>query len=552
MKKHFLRFSIAISTFIFLSVSVYAQAFGSYAITNADVISVSGPTISNATIVIRNGLIESVGRNINIPADAKIFDGRGLTVYPGFFDTDTNLGIQRQTPTPTRGGQNAQNNQPQSNSNYPESLRPEQTAAEKLKAVEDQFNAQRSSGFTTVLTVEDSGIFQGQSAIINLAGDKVSSMIVRSPFAQHVTFTTERGGEFPTSLMGTFAALRQMFLDARRLDEIQKMYEKDPRGIKRPEKDTSLEALIPIVNGEMPIVFNANTEREIIRALDLAKEFNLRAIIAGGLEAGKVASRIKAQNIPVLLSLNFPKRTLTENKEAEPESLETLRLRAEVPKTAAKLKQAGVKFAFQSGELKNIGDFWENAEEAVKNGLSKTDAIRAMTLDAAEILGVDKQLGSIEQGKIANLVVTKGDIFADDKTITHVFVDGKVFEMPKKSEQKTDDAGKTAAADKIAQVGGNWTLTIEAPGQSFDAQLVLNQQGNVLTGNLNSTFFGSAVIKNGEAAADGLTFDATVSIGGQEIDVSFSGTVTGDKMEGTVSTPEGPASFTGMKNPERK
>jgi hypothetical protein len=299
----------------------------------------------------------------------------------------------------------------------------------------------------------------------------------------------------------------------------------------------------------MPIVFNANTEREIIRVLDLVKEFNLRAIIAGGLEAGKVANRIKAQNIPVLLSVNFPKRTLTENKEADSESLETLRLRVEVPKTAAKLKQAGVKFAFQSGELKNIGDFLKNVEETTENGLLKTDAVRALTLDAAEILGVNNQLGSIEKGKIANLVVMKGDIFADNKTITHVFIDGKVFEMPKKSEKKPGDEGTTATTGTTAQVGGTWTLNIDASGQSFDSQLVLNQQGNVLTGTLNSTFFGMAQIRNGQVNDNKFSFDATISIGGEEIETSFSGTVSGNKMEGTISAAENPATFTGTKNP---
>lgn len=548
MKKHFLRFSTAIFISALLSISFYAQEIGSYAITNADVVLVSGPTISDATVVIRNGLIESVGKNISVPADAKVFDGKGLTVYPGFFDTNTELGIQKQPPTAR--GQNPPNNQPQSNSNFPDSLRPEQMAIEKLKAGgEEQFSAQRNYGFTTALTVEDSGIFEGQSVVINLAGDSVSSMVIRSPFAQHVAFRTERSGEFPSSLMGTFAALRQMFLDARRLDEIKKMYDKDPRGMPRPERDMSLEALLPIVNGTMPIVFNANTEREIIRVVDLAKEFNLKAILAGGQDAGKVADRLKAQNIPVLLSLNFPKRTLTENKEADPEPIETLRLRAEVPKTAARLKQAGVKFAFQSGELKNLKDFFENAENATKNGLSKTDAIRAMTLDAAEILGVDNQLGSIEKGKIANLVVMKGDVFAANKTITHVFIDGKVFEMPKKPEPKPGANNAAVGTGNAAQVGGTWNLTVDAPGQSLDVKLVMTQQGSVLSGNITSTFFGSVPINNGRVTEKGYTFDATVPFGGEELNLTFDGTVTGNNVEGTVSTPENPATFTGIKVP---
>ena len=297
----------------------------------------------------------------------------------------------------------------------------------QLKAGEAQFETQRNAGFTTALTVPRDGIFNGQSALIDLAGDSVSGMIIKSPVAEHITFTTLRTGGYPVSLLGTFSALRQMFLDAQRLQTIQKMYDKDPRGMKRPENDRSLEALIPILNGEMPVVFNANNESEIIRALDFAREFNLKAIIAGGQEAGKVADRLKAQNVPVLLSLDFPKRTAAASTEADPEPIELLRLRAETPKTAARLKQAGVKFAFQSGGMKNISDFLTNANEAVKNGLSKTDAVRAMTLSSAEIFGVENRLGSIEKGKIANLVVSKGDIFDKSKVITQVFVDGKTF-----------------------------------------------------------------------------------------------------------------------------
>ncbi|NNE98731.1 MAG: amidohydrolase family protein [Pyrinomonadaceae bacterium] len=544
MKKHFLRFSVAIFAFVFLAISVSAQD-GAYAITNAQIVTVSGATIPSGTVVLRDGLIESVGAGASVPADAKVFDGKGLTVYPGLIDADTNLGIPT---TPARPQANQQNRQT-SNSNYPAVLRPERMVSEKLKAGDAQFASQRNNGFTTVLTRYPDGIFNGQSAVINLAGESVSSMILTPAFAQHVTYRTNRGGVFPTSLMGTFAALRQMFYDAKRLDEIKKMYAKNPRGIKRPEADPSLEALIPIVNGQMPIVFNANTEREIIRTLDLAKEFDLKLIISGGQEAGKLAGRLKARNAAVLLSLNFPKRTLSEHKEADPEPLRVLRLRAEVPKAAARLKRAGVKFAFQSGGIKNIKDYFANAEEATKNGLSKADAIRAMTLDAAEILGVDSQLGSIENGKIANLVVIKGDIFSKDRQVTHVFVDGKLFEQKKPSKKKAAAKSTGGGTAKTAQVGGTWNLTIEPPGQSIAATLVLNQQGSTLSGTITSDFFGTASIKNGEATADGFSFDVTLSVGGQELNVSFSGTVDGNNVEGTATSDQGPAAFTGTKTP---
>src|SRR5690606_31548198 len=188
-------------------------------------------------------------------------------------------------------------------------------------------------------------------------------------------------------------------------DQLLKMYAENPRGMRRPAEDRSLEAMIPVVNGQMPVIFLANRENEITRALNLAKEYNLKAIIAGGQESDKFIPRLKEQNVPVLLSMNFPKRTAAASPDADPEPMDTLRFRASVPKVAGKLAAAGVKFAFQNGGAANISDFLASAVKATENGLSKEAAIRAMTLSPAEIFGVSDRLGSIEAGKIANLTV---------------------------------------------------------------------------------------------------------------------------------------------------
>lgn len=452
MKNFILRFSFAIFAFLTLDLALQAQTKAeTFALTNAQIVTVSGATIAKGTIVIRDGLIEAVGENVKIPADARVIDASGLTIYPGLFDANTSLGLQARI---SQQQQQTQATQTPSNSNYPDGLRPEESVITNLKAGETQFELSRNAGFTTVLTVQREGVFNGKSAIINLAGNSVSEMIVRAPFAEHFTFTTVRGGAYPTSLMGTFSALRQMLFDAQRLQEIQKNYEKNQRGMKRPEADASLEALIPIINGTMPIVFNANSEIEIIRALDLAKEFNLKAIISGGFEAWKVADRLKKQDVPVLLSLNFPKRTAAASTEADEEPLELLRLRAETPKGASKLAAAGVKFAFQSGGMTNLSDFLNNANKAVENGLDKSAAIRAMTLSAAEIFGIDNLLGSIEVGKIANLTVVRGDIFSKDRAFTHIFVDGKLFEQKEKPKTPTSTPTPTPTPT-VASIGGN-------------------------------------------------------------------------------------------------
>lgn len=547
MKKFFLWFHVAL--FVCAACfSVRAQTSATaYAITNAQIVTVGGANVMRGTIVVRDGLIEAVGVNVATPADAVTIDGSNLTVYPGFFDTNTNLGLSAAPTAPRGPGAQTPTAQPATNSNYPDGLQPEESAIDELKAGDAQFEANRNAGFTTALVVSREGVFNGQSTVINLAGNTVSEMVLRPVFAEHFSFVTLRTGQYPTSLMGTFSALRQMLLDAQTLQTNRAAYEKNPRSMHRPAADKSLDALLPILNRQMPMVFNANTEIEIIRALDMAKEFNINAIIAGGQEADKVASRLKTQNVPVLLSLNFPKRTAAASPEADPESLDILRRRADAPKVAGRLQQAGVKFAFQSGGMTSINDFLTNAAKSVENGLPKEQAIRAMTLSAAEILGVADRLGSIEKGKIANLTVMRGDVFAKDKAITHVFVDGKLFEQ--KEKPKTPTAPTTGGTQPAtASVGGNYSITIEVPGQNLPATLALTQQGEILTGNLQSQL-GTTPIKDGKVTAEGFTFTTTVEFGGSTFDLFVSGKVTGNQISGTMTSPQGAIPFSGTKTP---
>lgn len=545
---------VGVAISLFFAVSANAQ---SYAITNAKIVTVSGATIEKGTIVIRNGLIESVGTSVATPADAQIFDATGLTVYPGFIDALTTLGLPQTTaPAGGRFGGGPQTSAaptaPTSNSNYPAGLRPEDSAFDDIRAGESQFDASRNVGITTVLTIGRAGIFNGQSAVVDLAGDSVSAMVVRSSFAEHISFNTIQG-QYPGSLLGTFAALRQMFYDAQRLQELQKMYAANPRGMKRPDADKSLEALYPLINRQMPVVFNANSEREIIRALGLIAEFKLNGIIGGGQESWKVADRLKAQNVPVLLSLNFPKRTTVSSPEADPEDLETLRLRAETPKGAGRLAAAGVKIAFTSGGATAISDFFTNAGKAVEGGLSKDAAIRAMTLGSAEVLGVSDRLGSIEAGKIANLAIVKGDLFGKDKFVPQIIVDGKVFEQKEAPRpaggRGAGSGGPSSATPNVPNISGKYSVTIEVPGQAVSANFNFNQSGSVLLGSIDLTGVGSAQITNGRVTDDGFSFVATVPFNGASLDITVSGKVSGNQISGSVNSPLGEAPFSGTKTP---
>jgi imidazolonepropionase-like amidohydrolase len=534
----------------FISI-VHAQrrsGVDTYAITNARIVTVSGATIDRGTVVVRDGLIDAVGANVNAPPDARVIDGTGLTIYPGLIDSYTNLALPEPPPAPSPGGGGggffAAQPRPSPggpNSTQPAGLQPEVMVEDVIRPGGADLDVWRNIGITTALTLPRTGIWMGQSALINLAGDTPQEMIVRSPVAMHVGFTPLRG-TYPGSLLGVFAALRQMMLDAQRYNESMRIYDRSPRGMRRPEVDRSLAALVPVVEGRMPVVMFANSERELTRALDLASEFKLKLIIAGGREADRVADRLVKQNVPVLLSLNLPRRTTAAMPEADPEPMRVLRERVEAQQTASKLAKAGVRFAFESGSLTNISDLMVNVGHVIENGLSTTDALRAFTIWPATILGVENQLGSIETGKIANLTVTRGDLFERNSRVVHVFIDGRPVDLRPAPLDFGIDIG--ARSSPI----GTWNLTVNLGQGEKAATLTLQREGEQLTGSISGSL-GAGEIANASTPLPGqVRFTVSLQIEGQTKEATFEGTVSNDQMRGSVTVVGlTPGTFTGTR-----
>lgn len=402
-----------------------------WAITNARIEPVSGPAIASGTVVIRDGLIAAVGANVTVPADARVIDGSGLTVYPGFIDSYSSLGM------PSAGGGQTEARRPSApNSRYAVGLQPEVDATNELTIPENGFAPARAAGFTATLTAPSSGVWRGQSAVIHLSGDNPADLVVAAGLAQHVGFSRGGGGGYPGSLLGVMAQIRQQLLDAQHWRDLGQAYQRNPRGSERPGHDPSLAALQPVIAGTQPVVFQANSAREIRRALGLAREFGLKPIIAGGEEADQVIDELRAANAAVLLDFDFPRRAApaggrAASEDDPPESMAVLRSRVNRPKVPGLLAAGGVRFAVQSGA--EYGDFITNLRAAVSNGLSREQAIRALTIDPANLLGVAGKLGSIEPGKVANLTITRGDIF-DDGRISQLFINGTRHELPARSD----------------------------------------------------------------------------------------------------------------------
>ncbi len=556
-----------------------------YAIKNATIVTVTGATIQKGTVVIREGMIAAVGADVPVPADARVIDGAGLTVYPGLFDAYTSYGLRSEAPT-QGGGQGrgaavadpaqfflAQLAAPPTRAG----LLPEVTVVDQLQIAAETFDAQRAVGITSALTAPRTGIFQGQSAIINLGDLAAEKLILKAPVSLNIGFggggRGGGGGGYPGSPMGVFAFLRQSLLDAQHYGEEWDRYNKNPRGMQRPEVNKSLAALQPVIKGEMPVIFNVTSVREIQRAVDLAEEFKLKYLLAGAGQSYQIADYLKAKNSTVLLSLSFPQKPAG-LEDPESESLRTLRDRAEAPTAAAALKKAGVKFAFTSGYLTRPADFLVNAARAIEAGLPKEEALKALTIYPAEIFGVSEQLGSVEKGKIANLIVASGDIFNKDTKIRHVFVDGKYFLPKAETPQRPGGFGgpggpgggrggrgagpggappsdASASVDPGAGVAaGAWTLTVNSQRGAMQMTANLKQNGDAITGELTLPF-GAAPITKGVIKGNDIELEYSVTTpNGQTMSGTLKGKIEGNAISGQMGMMGRNSDFTGTKTPK--
>jgi imidazolonepropionase-like amidohydrolase len=416
-------------TFVFsLLTSVFAQNDGSqqnnngragtFAITNARIVTVSGATIENGTIVIQNGKILAVGAGVSIPSGAEKIDGRGLSVFPGMIDAGTNmglvevsLGIPGSVDVAEAGDMNA-------NAKAITAINPHST----------HISITRVNGITTVMSIPVGGVISGQSAVVNLIGSTQAEMAVVPTFGLVVNFPR-------ISTFGGFGQQQVDFNEAvkrrdQRLDDLKKLfrdtenyarvrdaYAKD-KTLPSVPSDIKMEAMIPFVRGEKPIVFSAERERDIRGVVKFVEEMKIKGIILGGQEAWKAADGLKKNNISVIYTNIY---SLPVQDDDAYDYLFS---------APAKMAQAGVRFCISTGnDGPEVRDLPYHAGLAGANGLSKEDALKSVTLYPAQILGIDDRLGSIDAGKIANIVVANGDILEPRTNIKYLFIDGRLVPL---------------------------------------------------------------------------------------------------------------------------
>jgi len=413
---------------------------GLIAIRNARIVPVSGPVIEKGTVVIREGLIADIGAGATVPAGAWVIDGEGLTVYPGLIDAISSWGIpEATTPTPTTGGRGAAQapapatpatpaapGPPALRSSGPEDRPATQSwlrAADLVRPTDRRLEAARTAGYTTSVTFPKQGIVAGEGAVVNLGGERAGQMIVAPSVGLYLTMQTAGFSTYPGSLFGVMSYLRQLWIDADYYKQAQLRYAKNPAGQRRPDYDRALDGVLEATR----ILLPATTAVQIDRMIRFASEFKTPAILYGIHDGYRAAELLKKSGMPVIVNLHWPVRA----RDADPDeevTLRTLEMRANAPSTPAALVKAGVKFAFSADGVESPREALRAVKKAVDAGLSRQDAVRALTLSAAEIYGVSDRLGSLATGKIANLILVKGDLFDDHAQVKTIFIDGVKYD----------------------------------------------------------------------------------------------------------------------------
>ncbi len=430
-----------------------ANATGFHALVGARVVTAPGQVLDNATIVIRNGLITAVGAGVAAPAGARVWDLKGLTVYPGFIDAHADLGTDA---VPQGGDVGPTHWNPQ--------VRAWFSTTANLKDDSTRRAGLRSLGFGTALAVPRQGIFRGTASVLSLADGGVRDRVLRPDLVQTVGFqrSFQLGGMYPNSAMGTVALMKQTFMDAEWYLRAWGAYETSGRAILPPETSEALAALGKAVQGKQPVLFETGSEEEYLRAHKLAADYKLTPWFRGSGQEYRLIDVLKGRTQPLVVPLTFPDAPNVSSPEAAlGATLADLRHWYLAPTNPAQLADAGVPFALTADGLSSQAQFLPNLRTAVARGLAPDKALAALTTVPATMLGIDRTHGTIAAGKVANLVVSEGNLFTEEATVRDVWVQGTRYGVTRPPQ--VDPRGTWTIASDDAGTFKTATLRLEGP-----------------------------------------------------------------------------------------
>ncbi len=514
------------------------------AIEGVRIVQSPGRVIENGTVLIRNGLIEAVGENVDIPYDAERIAPDSMTVYAGFIDGLSSAGVRKPKeeenlpPVPDR-------------SNPPDDragIQPQRDVRSMLSADHKSVEDLRKLGFGAAHVVPEGRMLPGSGAVVLLAGNEPRDMVLKGDASLFVQFQGARG-MYPGTPMAMTAKFRQLFKEAKRRQQMERLFDDGASGVPRPEFDEVHYAFFSVIDREKPVFFYVDDALEIHRALKLQSVLGFDLTLAGLHEGFNAINTLANAGTPLFVTLDLPSkpkwmsklkrdsldtilaayddetRTATfRDVEAERRNLEARQVmsRDEYASVAAKLEAAGVSFGFMTRGTKTK-DIKKNLREMMDRGLTEDAALAALTTHAAAILGLSGSLGSVDVGKIANLIVADGPLFDINTKYEYVFVDGKKFFYEKSERQRE--------ADDDALVG-TWIFTAFTTDGEQSGDVVFEKEGESYSGTMAYQELDLTItLKDISLDGNDLSFSWDDPNSGT---MTVEGRISGDEFEGSL------------------
>lgn len=523
-----------------------------YAVVNANIIQAPGRTIDRGTVVVKDGLIHAVGKNVPIPPEAIIIRADSMYVYAGFIDGLSRAGVIR-----PKEEQNRERPKDPGNPTPQEAgITPEKDVRWFLNPQDKTVDELRALGFTTVHAVPYGGMLSGMGAIINLSGETADEMILASKSSLYTELTGARR-MYPSTVMGVMAKWRELYKQAIQAKNYEALYASNPNGLTRPEANKVLEAFYPVIDRRMPVMFEADQYLEIHRILSMQRDLGFSLMLGNIREGWEAIGKIKSSGAKVFLSLELPEdrqakkdagkkdKSIQTLSPAEKEALEKRQAEwlALYNGQAAAFQKAGVPFGFSSLSVKTK-DIRPNLRKMIAAGLTEDQALTALTSGAAQLLGLSDRLGTVDQGKIANLVVCDKPYFSEKSNVRYVFVDGTLYSYEVKEAPRTDP-------QVIADIVGTWTVIMAAAQRRFEETVTFEKSGDRYTGTVKGGRLQQPVPLDAvELSGKTLRYSYSVPEEGKSLKINVEVTVDGPLFKGK-SAADDASDYTveGKKNP---
>ena len=516
---------------------VLAPVSRTYAITNVNIIQGPGRKIDMGTVLIKDGLITGAGKGLAIPPEAIVIKADSMYVYAGFIDGLSRTGVSKPREENNRERiQNPGNPPPEK-----AGITPQNDVRNLISATDKTIEDFRGVGFTTAQVVPYGVLLPGNAAIIQLNSKPADEVVLVSKSGFYSELTSNQG-VYPGTILGIMAKWRELYRQAAQAHTYESMYASNRAGLERPATDRVLEAFYPVIDKKQPVLFKADKVLDAQRVLTLQSDLGFQLVIVNLKEGWDVINKIKASNSKVFLSLDLPDEIKEEKKDAKKEvkaegitdkektALEQRRkdFIAKYDGQAAAFQKAGVKFGFSSIDVKN-SNVQANLRRMIKAGLTEDQALAALTTNAAELMGISDRLGSIDNGKIANLTISDKPYFNEKAKVKYVFVDGQPFKMEAKEVKKDDANAKT-------DIIGSWSVSVDTPQGKNSTTVTFTKDGNNYAGKVSGDLINSSItFKKVDLEGNKLKYSYTFTTDGNQIDVEVEATVEGDTYTGNAT-----------------